>query len=113
MEGHGLSAAYGAAVLPGLWGHWTFAVLLILTGFCALVALVRWGIQSLWANTDEPPLPVLEILPILLLVGTVALLTIEAEPALRYLDRTADALTRNQVYIGGVMTAPPVGPDPS
>ena len=64
-------------------------------------------------TTDEPPLPVLEILPILMLVGTVALLTIGAEPALRYLDRTADALTRNQVYIGGVMTAPPVGPDPS
>lgn len=100
-------------VLPGLWGHWAFAVLLIVTGFCALVALSRWGIQSLWANTDEPPLPVLEILPILMLIGTVALLTIEAEPALRYLDRTADALTRNQVYIGGVMTAPPVGPDPS
>ena len=100
-------------VLPNLWGHWAFVVLLIVTGFCALVALSRWGIQSLWANTDEPPLPVLEILPILMLVGTVALLTIGAEPALRYLDRTADALTRNQVYIGGVMTAPPVGPDPS
>ena len=100
-------------VLPGLWGHWAFVVLLIVTGFCALVALSRWGIQSLWANTDEPPLPVLEILPILMLIGTVALLTIKAEPALRYLDRTADALTRNQVYIGGVMTAPPVGPDPS
>lgn len=98
-------------VLPGLWGHWAFVVLLVVTGFCTLVALTRWGIQSLWANTDEPPLPVLEILPILMLVGTVALLTIKAEPALRYLDRTADALTRNQAYIGAVMTAPPVGPD--
>jgi len=102
-------AVQRGSALPGLWGHWIFVVLLIVTGFCALVALARWGIQSLWANTDEPRLPVLEILPILLLVGTIALLSIKAEPALRYLDRTAIALTQNEVYIGGVMTAPPVG----
>ncbi|WP_370576441.1 monovalent cation/H+ antiporter subunit D [Paracoccus sp. MC1854] len=100
-----------AKVLPGMWGHWAFVVLLIVTGFCALVAMVRWGIQSLWANTEEPPLPMLEIVPILMLVATVVLLSIRAEPALRYLDRTADALTQNQVYIGGVLTAPPVGSD--
>ena len=47
------------------------------------------------------------------LVGTVVLLTIQAEPALRYLDRTAEALTQNEVYIRGVVPAPPVGPDPS
>lgn len=97
--------------LPGMWGHWAFAILLVVTGFCALVALVRWGIQSLWADPEEPPLPVLEIVPILMLVGTVVLLSVQAEPALRYLDRTADALTQNQVYIGGVLTAPPVGSD--
>ncbi|MDO5368741.1 monovalent cation/H+ antiporter subunit D [Paracoccus sp. (in: a-proteobacteria)] len=100
-----------AKVLPGMWGHWAFVVLLIVTGFCALVAMVRWGIQSLWANTEEPPLPMLEIVPILMLVATVVLLSIQAEPALRYLERTADALTQNQVYIGGVLTAPPVGSD--
>ena len=72
---------------------------------------MRWGIQSLWANGEDPPLPVMEALPILMLVGTVALLTVQAEPALRYLDRTANALTENAVYIGGVMTAPPVGPE--
>lgn len=104
-------AVQRVTVLPGLWGHWAFAVLLIVTGFCALVALVRWGIQSLWANAEEPPLPMMEIVPILMLLGTIVLLTIKAEPALRYLDRTADALTQNQVYIGGVLTAPPVGSD--
>ena len=89
------------------------SAVLTVSQICLVVALARWGIQSLWANTDEPPLPVLEILPILMLVGTVVLLTIQAEPALRYLDRTAEALTENAVYIRGVVTAPPVGPDPS
>ena len=46
-----------------------------------------------------------------MLVGTVGLLTVQAEPALRYIDRTAEALTENAVYIGGVMTAPPVSPE--
>lgn len=101
-----------ARFLPGMWGHWAFVVLLIVTGFCALVALARWGIQSLWANAEEPPLPVMEIVPILMLVGTIVFLSIKAEPALRYLERTADALTQNQVYIAGVLTAPPVGSDP-
>ena len=41
-------------------------------------------------------------------LGT-GLLTIEAEPAIRYLDRTAEALTQNSVYIGKVMNALPVG----
>ncbi len=104
-------AVQRAWTLPGMWGHWTFVVLLILSGFCALIALMRWGIQSLWANTEDPPLPVMEALPILMLVGTVGLLTVQAEPTLRYLDRTASALTENTVYIGGVMTAPPVGPE--
>ena len=102
-------AVQRATVLPGLWGHWAFVVLLVATGFCALVALARWGIQSLWANTDEPPLPLLEILPVLMLVAALVLLSVKAEPALRYLDRTAEALTQNQVYVGGVLTAPPVG----
>ena len=105
------SAVQRAWSLPGMWGHWAFVVLLILSGFCTLIALMRWGIQSLWANSDEPPLPVMEALPILMLVGTVGLLTVQAEPALRYIDRTAEALTENAVYIGGVMTAPPVSPE--
>ena len=41
--------------------------------------------------------------------GLLVLLTFAAEPAMRYLDRTAEALTQNSVYIGKVMTTAPTG----
>lgn len=98
-----------AATLPFVWGHWLFVALMILSGLATMIAMVRWGIQSLWANADEPPLPVVEIASVMALVGTLVVLTVGAEPAMRYLDRTADALTRNSVYIGKVMDAAPKG----
>ena len=98
-----------AATLPFVWGHWLFVALLILSGLATMIAMVRWGIQSLWANADEPPLPMVEIASVMALVGTLVLLTFAAEPAMRYLDRTAEALTQNSVYIGKVMTTAPTG----
>ena len=47
----------------------------------------------------------------LALVAAILLLTIQAEPAMRYLDDTAEALTQSAVYIGKVMTTAPVGAD--
>ncbi len=98
-----------AATLPFVWGHRLFVALLILSGLATMIAMVRWGIQSLWANADEPPLPMVEIASVMALVGTLVLLTFAAEPAMRYLDRTAEALTQNSVYIGKVMTTAPTG----
>ena len=46
-----------------------------------------------------------------MLVAAILLLTVEAEPAMRYLEDTAEALTQNAVYIGKVMTTAPVGAD--
>lgn len=102
-------AVDAAGTQPFMWGHWLFVALLILSGLATLIAMVRWGIQSLWADAEEPPLPAVEILAVMTVVATLALLTIEAEPAIRYLDRTAEALTQNSVYIGKVMNALPVG----
>lgn len=104
-----LSAAIATARdAPGLWDHWAFAGLVIAAGFAMMVSLMRWGIQSLWANDEEPALPVAEIIALLSLIATILFLSVKAEPALRYLDRTAQALIGNDVYVGAVMTAPPV-----
>ncbi|PZO63777.1 MAG: monovalent cation/H+ antiporter subunit D [Paracoccus denitrificans] len=92
-----------------LWAPWLFVGLLVVSGFATLVAMVRWGIQSLWANDDEPPLSMMEILALLMLVASLVFLTVKAEPAMRYLQKTAVGLTHSGVYIGKVMTAPSVG----
>ena len=105
------SAASRAAGTPGLWDHWAFIGLVVASGFATLIALMRWGIQSLWANDEEPPLPPSEIAAILALVATILFLSVKAEPALRYLQLTALALTENDVYVSAVMTAPPVRED--
>ncbi|MBV0890942.1 monovalent cation/H+ antiporter subunit D [Paracoccus sp. Z118] len=105
------SAVHFASGMPALWGHWALVVLLIVSGLATLIAMARWGIQSLWANDEEPHLPAMEIGGILVLVAAILLLTIKAEPAMRYLENTAEALTQNAVYIGKVMTTAPVGAD--
>ncbi len=92
---------------------WWFMALVILSGLATLVALVRVGIQTFWGGDDNvPKVLALEIAPVVALLAIATLMTIRAEPAMRYAELTAQGLYQPQTYIAGVMGARPFDPSP-
>ncbi|MGC2855167.1 monovalent cation/H+ antiporter subunit D [Novispirillum sp. DQ9] len=89
---------------PMLWG---FAALLLLSGFATLIALTRIGIQAYWLEaTEGPRVLLLEIVPVLVLLGLAAGLAIMAEDVLLYTEATARALRHSALWIEGVIQMP-------
>ncbi len=89
---------------------WMLMALLIGTGLLALIALTRAGILHFWATYDRaaPQLRVLEGLPIAGLLTACVALTLQADPVMRYMQATADALHAPGAYVQAVMSARPV-----
>ncbi|MCD6672898.1 MAG: monovalent cation/H+ antiporter subunit D [Burkholderiaceae bacterium] len=85
-------------------------LVLIGSGFLSLVGLSRAGIRYFWAPQERaaPRLRVIETLPIAALLALCALLTIRAEPVMRYAADTARALHQPAAYVDAVLTARPV-----
>ncbi|MAL80271.1 MAG: monovalent cation/H+ antiporter subunit D [Sneathiella sp.] len=83
---------------------WCFVGLLILSGFAAMIGLGRIGIQTFW-GTDDPPqqVPVLEVAPILFLIFMLILLSIGAEPVVRYMAETVTVLELPDYYIDATL----------
>lgn len=88
----------------------TMVAVLIGSGFLSLVAMSRAGIRYFWAPQERaaPRLRVIETLPIAALLALCALLTIRAEPVMRYTAYTAQALHQPAAYVRAVLTAQPV-----
>ncbi|OLP60961.1 monovalent cation/H+ antiporter subunit D [Xaviernesmea oryzae] len=109
---HGLfgSGPPGAAInFQGLSGaQWAYVALLILSGLSTLIAMNRVGIRTFWISLEGtvPRIYMIEIAPILLLLGACAVLTLGAGSAISYLEATADALVRPQGYIESVLSVP-------
>lgn len=84
---------------------WTFTALLILSGLAALLAMMRTGIRTFWAPLEVivPRVLVVEIVPIILLIGLCFLLTVQAGAVMRYTDAAAQALHEPRSYIEGVL----------
>lgn len=103
----GLGASSG--LQPGPAG-WMLMALLIGTGLLGLIALTRAGIRHFWTTHDRPApqLRVLEGLPIAALLLACAALTVQAGPAMRYAQSTADALHDPSAYVAAVMAAEPL-----
>ncbi|GGU57502.1 monovalent cation/H+ antiporter subunit D [Pseudomonas laurentiana] len=92
---------------------WALLALLVLSGLASLIALARVGITRFW-TPQERPSPVLrrlECLPIVALLSLCVLLSIQAEPLLRYTQDTASGLQDPQQYLSAVFaTRPTPGP---
>lgn len=54
---------------------------------------------------------VIEILPVMFLLGLTLALTVQAGPAMRYMDTTIRTLSKPSLYIDAVRTAAPTGAD--
>jgi multicomponent K+:H+ antiporter subunit D len=90
-----------------------FTALLILSGLAALIALLRIGIQTFWvpAEDEVPKVLLIEIAPVIALLAVTVGITVEAGPVMRYMQATAEALHRPEVYVRGVLDAPRIAGD--
>jgi len=107
-----------SALVPGLSADtlhveslltWVLPVLIVVSGLCALVALSRVGIRFFWTPVDReaPLLRVVEFVPIALLVTVCIVMSVRAEPVMRYATATAEALYHPAGYIDAVLSARP------
>jgi multicomponent K+:H+ antiporter subunit D len=82
--------------------------LLIASGFATIIGMGRAGVRRFWASQDEkaPRVRVIEIAPVVLLLGLCAVLTIKPGPAMRYVDDAAQALHAPRRYIDRVLSPP-------
>ncbi|QBF26110.1 monovalent cation/H+ antiporter subunit D [Pseudomonas tructae] len=89
---------------------WVLVALLVLSGMASLIALTRVGIQRFW-TPQERPSPLLrryECIPVVLLLGLCVLLSLRAEPLLRYTQDTAAALQDPEQYVNAVLGTRPI-----
>jgi multicomponent K+:H+ antiporter subunit D len=90
---------------------WMMLVLLTLSGFAAIISMSRLGIRIFWASerSNVPRVRVIEMAPVLLLLALCAAFTLQAGPAMRYLQDTADSLHTPRHYIDAVLPPPGSG----
>ena len=101
----------GLAVANDVSGPaWVLSSLLIVSGFAALIALVRTGINTFWATLADAPAAVrlIEIVPIVTLLVLCVAMAVMAAPLMGYMDAAAQALYNPAGYINDVLAAPVV-----
>ena len=84
---------------------WSLVVLLLLSSLFATATLVRAGIRHFWSKGGRiaPRIKAAESIAVVFLLLACVLLTVFAEPALRYADRTAASLQAPQAYVDAVL----------
>ena len=107
-----LTAALDPAPGPGDSidaGRWALLGLLLVSGLLVTIALSRAGVRHFWLPQSSPPprLRVIECAPIAALIVGCAVLTVRAEPMLRYARATAEGLIAPANYITAVLAATP------
>lgn len=88
------------------------AILLLLSGLVALVALLRIGIRTFWAPVEPltPRVTIIETAPILILIAMLVALTAFAGPAMDLLLATAEDMHSPARYLSAVLGAERVPP---
>lgn len=101
--------AVALAPTPAAW--WILALLLA-SGLGATISLSRAGVRHFWSSGGvAPSIKGVEVLPVLALMFSSVLLTVFAEPVLRYTGATAADLHAPSGYIDAVLsTKPRAGP---
>ncbi|MBO1074588.1 monovalent cation/H+ antiporter subunit D (plasmid) [Roseomonas marmotae] len=94
-----------ATVSPG---GWALLTALVLSGLATVIAMTRAGIRSIWATTRAVPrVRVIEIAPVLLLLGLCIGMTASAGSVMRYMQAAAAALHAPQAYVQNVLGETP------
>ncbi|MDX2090757.1 MAG: monovalent cation/H+ antiporter subunit D [Kofleriaceae bacterium] len=97
------------AASNGTFAGWLLLGLLLVASLFALMSLARAGIRHLWpAGRTVSALKLTEIAAIGVLLLASVLLTVFAEPVLRYTLLTAAELHAPHAYVEAVLSTPPV-----
>ncbi|WP_455477842.1 monovalent cation/H+ antiporter subunit D [Bartonella sp. B10] len=85
---------------------WIFIIFFIISGFAALIAMTRIGIRTFWVSLEGkvPRVQMIEFAPVAVLLAICFLMTIMADPVIRYMSKTVRILHDPQHYIGSVLT---------
>lgn len=94
------TAEYGAPTL----NVWLLVTAMLLSGLACLLAFGRCGVRLFWIPEDlhVPTLRLNEATPVLVLIAACVLLTLQAGPAMAYLQDTAYYLNEPQRYMRAV-----------
>ncbi|TNM60972.1 monovalent cation/H+ antiporter subunit D [Aliirhizobium smilacinae] len=97
----------GAIGVPPTVAVWVLIVLVILSGVAALISMTRVGIRTFWTSLEGtvPRVLVIEIVPVMFLLGLTLLLTVQANSAIQYMDTTIRTLNTPSIYIDAVRNA--------
>jgi multicomponent K+:H+ antiporter subunit D len=100
----------GAIGVPPTAAVWVLVFLVILSGIAALISMTRAGIRTFWSSLEGtvPRVLVIEIVPVMFLLFLTLALTVQAGPAMQYMDTTIRSLSDPRIYIDAVRNAAPV-----
>lgn len=107
-----LNPPEAGAIAPAV--SWTVLTLIIVSGLTTFIAMIRAGMRVFWTPFErtEPRVRIIEMMPVAFLLLGCVMLTIEAGPALRYMEATTKSVYASQDYIRSVLT-PPAGQQPN
>ncbi|KQT47591.1 cation:proton antiporter [Aureimonas sp. Leaf454] len=91
-----------------------FLALLLLSGFAALLAMVRTGVRIFWVPREDAPVQrvrVIEFTPVIALLGICVAMTAAGEPVMAYMRAAAEGVHAPKAYIDAVL--PPRSPMPA
>ena len=94
----------GSIGLPPTGEALAVAALIILAGLSTLIALTRAGIRTFWSSLEItiPRVLVVEVVPIMLLLAMLATLTVNAGPALAFMEAAVNSVSRPVTYLENV-----------
>lgn len=97
----------GYANAPAGAAWWVVGVI-IFSGFCVLVALMRKGVSVFWAEPSATTRVVrpFEAVPVAFLIAMLVALTVLARPTLRYTAAASAGLEARASYLSSVLQAP-------
>ncbi|CDZ28091.1 Multisubunit potassium/proton antiporter, PhaD subunit [Neorhizobium galegae bv. officinalis] len=97
----------GAIGVPPTATVWILVTLVILSGIAALISMTRAGIRTFWSSLEGtvPRVLVIEIVPVMFLLFLTLALTVQAGPAMQYMDTTIRTLSNPRTYIDAVRNA--------
>ncbi|UIK07094.1 monovalent cation/H+ antiporter subunit D [Neorhizobium galegae] len=97
----------GAIGVPPTATVWVLVILVILSGIAALISMTRAGIRTFWSSLEGtvPRVLVIEIVPVMFLLFLTLALTVQAGPAMQYMDTTIRTLSNPKIYIDAVRNA--------
>jgi multicomponent K+:H+ antiporter subunit D len=87
---------------------WALLAALLLSGLATVIAMTRTGIDAFWVSPvgSVPRVGVVEVGPVLMLLGLCLALSVWAGPAMHYMQATAQSLHVPADYVRGVLAPP-------